>query len=144
MTENQFPAPVADETYYAKGKDAPWFEALSDADFAREACHMAQDINDTGLGDDLDKWMPFQAVISDAAARISRLAHPTALSGGDSGAVTDEMVRKARWAYEREITKAVDAGLSSESFDEARVTAIRAALIAALATAPEGAGGASS
>jgi hypothetical protein len=60
-------------TYYDKGKDAPWFEALSDKEFATEACYMAQDINDTGLGDDLDKWFPFQAVISDAASRIKRL-----------------------------------------------------------------------
>lgn len=68
------PAPgPTDETYYTKGKDAEWFEGLSDKEFAWEATCLAQDLNDTGLGDDLDRWCPFQAVISDAASRIERL-----------------------------------------------------------------------
>lgn len=68
------PAPGPDdETYYTKGKDAPWFEALDDKTFAWEATTLAMHLNDTGLGDDLDKWFPFQAVISDAADRIERL-----------------------------------------------------------------------
>lgn len=69
--------PIDDEgyvdTYYAKGKDGPWLEALSDKDFASALTEAAQDLNDTGLGDDLDKWMPFQVMIADAANRIVRL-----------------------------------------------------------------------
>lgn len=67
------PAPTeGDETYYSKGKDAPWYEALSDQDFAHEIARAAQDLNDTGLGDDLDKWMPFQAMMSIAGERLQK------------------------------------------------------------------------
>ena len=68
------PAPTPDdETYYSKGKDANWLAALSDEDLAEAVCFAAQDLNDTGLGDDLDKWMPFQAMMSIAADRIKKL-----------------------------------------------------------------------
>ena len=68
------PAPTPDdETYYSKGKDANWLAALSDEDLAEAVCFAAQDLNDTGLGDDLDKWMPFQAMMSIAADRINKL-----------------------------------------------------------------------
>ena len=68
------PAPTPDdETYYSKGKDANWLAALSDEDLAEVVCFAAQDLNDTGLGDDLDKWMPFQAMMSIAADRIKKL-----------------------------------------------------------------------
>ena len=68
------PAPTPDdETYYSKGKDANWLAALSDDDLAEAVCFAAQDLNDTGLGDDLDKWMPFQAMMSIAADRIKKL-----------------------------------------------------------------------
>ena len=68
------PAPTPDdETYYSKGKDANWLAALSDEDLAEAVCFAAQDLNDTGLGDDLDKWMPFQAMMCIAADRIKKL-----------------------------------------------------------------------
>ena len=68
------PAPAPDdETYYSKGKDANWLAALSDEDLAEAVCFAAQDLNDTGLGDDLDKWMPFQAMMCIAADRIKKL-----------------------------------------------------------------------
>ena len=68
------PAPTPDdETYYSKGKDANWLAALSDEDLAEAVCFAAQDLSDTGLGDDLDKWMPFQAMMSIAADRIKKL-----------------------------------------------------------------------
>lgn len=51
---------------------------------------------------------------------------------------TDVVIRKAQWAYEREITKAVDDGLSDEGLSEARFGAIKAAIDAALATPGEG------
>ena len=46
---------------------------MSDEDLAEAVCFAAQDLNDTGLGDDLDKWMPFQAMMSIAADRIKKL-----------------------------------------------------------------------
>ena len=68
------PAPTPDdETYYSKGKDANWLAGLSDEDLAEAVCFAAQDLNDTGLGDDLDKWMPFQAMMCIAADRIKKL-----------------------------------------------------------------------
>jgi len=68
------PKPDADSvTYYKKGKDGPYWEGLDDAEFAEELEHACQDLNDTGLGDDLDKWMPFQIMMADAAERINRL-----------------------------------------------------------------------
>ena len=61
------------DTYYTKGKDASWFEGLSDKEFAWEITCAAQDLNDTGLGDAIDKWMPHNAMLSSAADRINRL-----------------------------------------------------------------------
>lgn len=77
------PAPAeGDVTYYTKGKDGPWFEALSDKDFANEVSSAAMHLNDSGLGDDLDKWMPFQVMLADAANRIERLRPATDVRGG--------------------------------------------------------------
>lgn len=66
-----------------------------------------------------------QRYLSDARAAIEAM-RPDAV-----------MIRKAVWAYEREITKAVDAGLSQEGLSEARVGAIEAALAAALSSPAE-------
>lgn len=84
-----------DTTYYTKGKDAAWFEALSDKEFAREASTLAMHLNDTGLGDDLDKWFPFQVVISDAADRIGRLASIDASMAEQAAALVDKHIAAA-------------------------------------------------
>lgn len=93
------PAPGPDaDTYYAKGQDGPWYEALGDKEFAWELTKAAQDLNDTGLGDDLDKWMPFQVMIADAADRIERLLKTGALPEGWMAVpleITDQMQEAA-------------------------------------------------
>lgn len=68
------PPQHGDESYYSKGKTAEWWVDLTDEQFAWELICAAQDLNDTGLGDDLDKWMPHQVMLADAANRIKRLS----------------------------------------------------------------------
>ena len=68
------PPQHGDETYYSKGKTAEWWVGLTDEQFAWELICASQDLNDTGLGDDLDKWMPHQVMLADAAERIKRLS----------------------------------------------------------------------
>lgn len=65
------------ETYYTKGKDAEYFEKLTDKDFAWEITKAAQDLNDSG--DNVADWMPVSAMLSDAADRLNKhLATPPA------------------------------------------------------------------
>ncbi|TIV83847.1 MAG: hypothetical protein E5V64_06690 [Mesorhizobium sp.] len=71
-------------------------------------------------------------------ATPARPASPIEQGEVERLAITDAMVQKAVWAYEREITKAVDAGLNSEGMSDARHKAIREALTAATAVAVPG------
>ena len=75
QTASSCPPPQhGDENYYSKGKTAEWWVDLTDEQFAWELICATQDLNDTGLGDDLDKWMPHQVMLADAAKRIKRLS----------------------------------------------------------------------
>lgn len=62
----------AGATYYAKGKDAGWFEALTDEEFAERATHAAQDLADSDIAS-VESWIPIVAIVSVAADRIRRL-----------------------------------------------------------------------
>lgn len=67
---------VEAETYYTKGKDAEYFEMLSDKDFAWEATKMAQDLADMDTRG-LEDILPFVGVLSVAASRIAALTATT-------------------------------------------------------------------
>lgn len=69
-------AEPVDGSYYAEGKDCPWFEGLSDKDFALEATKAAQDLADMDIGE-VEKYIPIVGIIGDAADRIARLAAPS-------------------------------------------------------------------
>lgn len=62
--------PVA-ETYYTKGKDADWVEALSDKDLAWALTCASQDLNDSD--ENVSRWMPVTAFLSVASDRIKAL-----------------------------------------------------------------------
>lgn len=95
------PAPKDDDvTYYSKGKDAQFYEALPDKEFAWEVASACMDLNDTGLGGDLDKWMPFQVMIADAGKRIERLMG----AGGASSRIRAE----GRQANQSEVQEAIE------------------------------------
>ena len=91
------PPQHGDETYYSKGKTAEWWVGLTDEQFAWELICASQDLNDTGLGDDLDKWMPHQVMLADAAKRIKRLS--TAAADTDAVARLVEAANQARMAF---------------------------------------------
>lgn len=100
------PAPTPDdETYYSKGKDANWLAALSDEDLAEAVCFAAQDLNDTGLGDDLDKWMPFQAMMCIAADRIRKL-----ITASPSVSVAEAQIDAIAVALSKRIYKQTEGG----------------------------------
>ncbi len=76
------PEPVAlERTYYTEGKDCPFYEALSDKEFAWEATKMAQDLADMDTRE-LEEILPFVGVLSLAADRIERLANPVPTPDG--------------------------------------------------------------
>lgn len=60
------------QTYYTEGKDADWFEALEDAEFAKRASYAAMDIVDGDFAN-VENYIPVTAILSGAADRIRRL-----------------------------------------------------------------------
>lgn len=68
-------AVVEGETYYTKGKDASWFEALNDKEFALQTTHASQDICD-GDFSNVENYMPISAILSSAADRLNKRGSP--------------------------------------------------------------------
>lgn len=68
------PAPTVSEseTYYTKGKDAEYFEKLSDKDFSWALTCASQDLNDSD--ENVSTWMPVSALLDGAADRIKKLS----------------------------------------------------------------------
>jgi hypothetical protein len=68
------PGDVTDEpTYYTEGRDAVWFEGLTDAEFAWRIERAAQDLADSDIGS-VEQWMPIVGIVANAGERIKRLA----------------------------------------------------------------------
>lgn len=88
------------ETYYTKGKDAEYFEKLSDKDFAWALTCASQDLNDSD--ENVSQWMPVTALLSDAADRISALATKPAVKDDETVvAILDERQKRAEQVHDR-------------------------------------------
>ena len=87
------------ETYYTKGKDAEYFEKLSDKDFSWALTCASQDLNDSD--ENVSTWMPVSALLDGAADRIKKLSAapaPTVSGEPEGPAAADTAVA---WAVER-------------------------------------------
>lgn len=70
------------QTYYREGRDAAWFEKLSDEDFAYRLMRASHDLADANI-EAVECWIPIQAIVSLAADRIRKLIDAKAVATGE-------------------------------------------------------------